>query len=169
MTSKRPQSHLLAFSNFPLAYETLPKPSVSWTISLKTWISAFPTLPSLFLAVPPGTRPTHSRPLHSTPKLRHSSEPVEVRFPCSQNFLPGIPNLIHGIPASSRTCRRSSVLPPPKTVGQLRFLGMLDFYRRFLPRASSIQHPFHDVLSSPKLKVSHPITWTDTHHSIQRV
>jgi hypothetical protein len=39
---------------------------------------------------------------------------------------------------------------------------MLNFYRRFLPRAASIQASLHDVLSGPKVKGSHPITWTDT-------
>jgi cleavage and polyadenylation specificity factor subunit 1 len=52
--------------------------------------------------------------------------------------------------------------PPPKTVSQLRrFLGMQNFYRHFLPHAASIQAPLHDVLSSPKFKGSHPVTWTE--------
>jgi hypothetical protein len=52
--------------------------------------------------------------------------------------------------------------PPPKTITQLRrFLGMLNFYRRFLPQAASIQTPLHDILSGPKVKKSHPITWTE--------
>jgi cleavage and polyadenylation specificity factor subunit 1 len=51
---------------------------------------------------------------------------------------------------------------PPKTVSQLRrFLGMLNFYRHFLPHAASSQAPLHDVLSGPKVKGSHPVTWTD--------
>ena len=51
---------------------------------------------------------------------------------------------------------------PPKTVSQLRrFLGMLNFYRRFLPHAASSQAPLHEVLSGPKVKGSHPVTWTD--------
>jgi len=50
----------------------------------------------------------------------------------------------------------------PKTVSQLRyFLGKLNFYRRFLPNAASIQAPFHDVLSGTKAKGSHPVTWTE--------
>jgi cleavage and polyadenylation specificity factor subunit 1 len=54
--------------------------------------------------------------------------------------------------------------PPPKTVGQLRrFLVMLKFYQRYLPRASIIQASLHDVLSGLKVKGSHPATWTDTH------
>jgi cleavage and polyadenylation specificity factor subunit 1 len=51
---------------------------------------------------------------------------------------------------------------PPKTVSQLRrFLGMLNFYRRFLPHAASSQAPLHEVLSGPKIKGSHPVNWTD--------
>ena len=53
--------------------------------------------------------------------------------------------------------------PLPKTIGQLRrFLGMLNFYRRFLPHAASTQAPFHNILSCPKVKGSHPVTWTDS-------
>ena len=39
---------------------------------------------------------------------------------------------------------------------------MLNFYRRFLPHAASIQAPLHDALSGPKVKGSHPVTWTDS-------
>jgi len=53
--------------------------------------------------------------------------------------------------------------PPPKTFSQLRhFLGMLNFYRRFLPHATSNQSPLHEDLYGPKVKGSHPVTWTDT-------
>jgi hypothetical protein len=48
---------------------------------------------------------------------------------------------------------------PPKTVRQLRqFLGMLNFYRQFLPQAAATQAPLHDMLSGPRVKSSHPIT-----------
>jgi hypothetical protein len=36
----------------------------------------------------------------------------------------------------------------------------LNFYRRFLPHAAATQAPLHDVLSGPRVKGSHPITWT---------
>jgi cleavage and polyadenylation specificity factor subunit 1 len=50
---------------------------------------------------------------------------------------------------------------PPKTTSQLcRFLGMVNFYMRFLPQAAATQAPLHDVLSGPRVKGSHPITWT---------
>jgi hypothetical protein len=59
--------------------------------------------------------------------------------------------------------------PPPKTASQLRrFLGMLNFYRRFLPHAAAIQAPLHTVLSGPRVKGSHPITWTpDLHRAFE--
>jgi len=40
-------------------------------------------------------------------------------------------------------------------------LGMLNFYLRFLPHASSSQAPLHDVLFGPKFKGSYPVTWSD--------
>jgi cleavage and polyadenylation specificity factor subunit 1 len=50
---------------------------------------------------------------------------------------------------------------PPTTVGQLRrFLGMLNFYHRFIPKAAALQAPLHDLLSGPKVKNSYPISWT---------
>ena len=53
--------------------------------------------------------------------------------------------------------------PPPKTVGQLRrFLGMLNFYRRFLPHAAFTQAPLHDIFSGPKTKKTTPVTWTES-------
>lgn len=52
--------------------------------------------------------------------------------------------------------------PPPKTVGGLRrFLGMLNFYRRFVPHAAEDQAPLHDMLSGPKIKSSTPLIWTE--------
>jgi hypothetical protein len=48
--------------------------------------------------------------------------------------------------------------PPPKTISHL--LGMLNFYRHFLPHTASIQAPLHGGLSSPKINGSHPVAWT---------
>jgi hypothetical protein len=41
-----------------------------------------------------------------------------------------------------------------------RIPGTLNFYRRFLPHAAATQAPLHDVFSGPRVKGSHPITWT---------
>jgi len=51
--------------------------------------------------------------------------------------------------------------PLPPTVKDLRrFLGMINFYRRFLPQAAELQAPLHDLLSGPKVKGSTPVPWT---------
>ncbi|KAG6448445.1 hypothetical protein O3G_MSEX005483 [Manduca sexta] len=50
--------------------------------------------------------------------------------------------------------------PVPKNVRQLRaFLGMLNFYRRFLPHAAQVQAPLHALLTG-SVKGSHPIELT---------
>lgn len=51
--------------------------------------------------------------------------------------------------------------PPPTTVNGLRrFLGMLNFYRRFIPNAAGDQAPLHGMISGPKVKGTQPLTWT---------
>jgi hypothetical protein len=46
---------------------------------------------------------------------------------------------------------------------------MLNYYRRFFPQAASDQAPFHKVLSGPKFKASHPITWTlELHEAFEK-
>jgi hypothetical protein len=53
----------------------------------------------------------------------------------------------------------------PKTASQLHhFLGMLTFYRGFLPHAAATQAPLHDVLSGPRSKGSRHIIWTPELH-----
>ncbi|CAB0029811.1 unnamed protein product [Trichogramma brassicae] len=52
--------------------------------------------------------------------------------------------------------------PLPKTSqGLRRFLGMLNFYRRFIPHVSEFKAPLHDAISKPLLKGSQPISWND--------
>lgn len=47
--------------------------------------------------------------------------------------------------------------PTPKTVKELRrFLGMLNFYRRFIPQAAHLQAPLNDFLTG-SVKGSHPV------------
>lgn len=51
--------------------------------------------------------------------------------------------------------------PRPHTVKEVRrFLGMVNYYRRFLPKAAELQAPLHDALSGPKMKGSTPFPWT---------
>lgn len=51
--------------------------------------------------------------------------------------------------------------PTPKNVKELRrFLGMYNFYRRFIPQASTIQAPLNVALTGPKRKGSQNIEMT---------
>jgi cleavage and polyadenylation specificity factor subunit 1 len=55
--------------------------------------------------------------------------------------------------------------PLPKTASQLlRFLGILNSYRRFLPYTAATQALLHDVLSGTRVEGSRPITWTPELH-----
>ncbi|XP_072934931.1 uncharacterized protein [Epargyreus clarus] len=50
---------------------------------------------------------------------------------------------------------------PPKTVqGMRRFLGMLNYYRRFVPHAAQSQAPLIDALAATKSKGATPFPWT---------
>lgn len=50
-----------------------------------------------------------------------------------------------------------SEYPIPKTVRQLRrFLGMINFYRRFIPNAAQLQGPLNALLAG-SVKASHPV------------
>lgn len=51
--------------------------------------------------------------------------------------------------------------PPPGTVqGMRRFLGMLNYYRRFVPRAAQFQAPLIDALVSTNSKGAKPFPWS---------
>ena len=43
-----------------------------------------------------------------------------------------------------------------------RFLGMQNFYWRFIPQAANIQAPLHVALAGPKVKRSQLVDWTST-------
>jgi hypothetical protein len=62
------------------------------------------------------------------------------------------------LPLASILCPPKSSLsfPPPTTLPALqRFLGMLNFYRRFLPAIAHVLRPLTDACSS-----QHPFHWT---------
>ena len=66
-----------------------------------------------------------------------------------------------GIRAPEERVKVIQDYPLPKTAqGLRRFLGMLNFYRRFIPHASEFEAPLHNAISNPLLKGSQLITWT---------
>ena len=48
----------------------------------------------------------------------------------------------------------------PQTISQLRrFLGMMNFYRRSVPRAAQVQEPLNQLLTSSKKNDKTPVQW----------
>lgn len=67
-----------------------------------------------------------------------------------------------GIKPTSDKVTAIRTFPKPETVKQLRgFLGMVNFYRRFLPGTAAKQQPLNDLLKGPKRTGNAPITWTE--------
>lgn len=55
--------------------------------------------------------------------------------------------------------------PPPQTVQSMRrFLGMLNYYRRFIPHAAKFQAPLIDAVVSTNSKGAKPFPWTPALH-----
>lgn len=68
----------------------------------------------------------------------------------------------HGIQPIKEKVQAIRDYPVPKTVKELRrFLGMTNFYRRFLPGAAQIQASLNALLSGPKMAGSQPVTLTE--------
>lgn len=72
-------------------------------------------------------------------------------FSSVSRFRPRVPSLSRNGSHTSKP-----VLPQDRRPG---FLGMLKFYRRFLPNVASLKALLHDALSGPTVKGLHPITW----------
>ena len=65
----------------------------------------------------------------------------------------------HGItPMAAKVEAIASYSAPTDRAGLQRFLGMVNFYRRFLKNAAAILAPLHSAASSPK---SMPFAWTE--------
>lgn len=55
--------------------------------------------------------------------------------------------------------------PPPKTVqGMRRFLGMINYYRRFIPQAAKYQAPLIDAITVTNSKGASPFPWSPELH-----
>ena len=66
----------------------------------------------------------------------------------------------HGIRPLPSKVRVIQEFPQPRTQSELRqFLGLVNFYHRFVPGCASILQPLHDLLSPPSKK-DLPLTWT---------
>jgi transposase InsO family protein len=63
----------------------------------------------------------------------------------------------HGTKPLEKKVQVIKEFPLPKTARELRrFLGMINFYRRFIPKAAEIQAPLNNLLTG-SIKASHPV------------
>ena len=67
----------------------------------------------------------------------------------------------HGISPLPEKVQAVRDFPQPQSQRQLRrFIGLVNFYHRFLPHCANLMHPLHSLLSSGKAKPRN-LTWTD--------
>lgn len=67
-----------------------------------------------------------------------------------------------GIEPLKEKVRAISEYPRPQNISQLRrFLGMVNFYRKSLPKAAEIQRPLNRLLHGAKKRDKTPIIWTE--------
>uniref|UniRef100_A0A6V7KUY4 Reverse transcriptase domain-containing protein n=1 Tax=Bracon brevicornis TaxID=1563983 RepID=A0A6V7KUY4_9HYME len=67
----------------------------------------------------------------------------------------------HGIQPLPAKVQAINNVPSPTTIKQLRrFLGMINFYRRFIKNAATILAPFNHLLQGTGVHSSLPITWS---------
>ena len=68
----------------------------------------------------------------------------------------------HGITPLPDKVQAVRDFPQPQSQRQLRrFIGLVNFYNRFLPHCAELMHPLHALLSKGRTK-SQSITWTDS-------
>jgi hypothetical protein len=63
-------------------------------------------------------------------------------------------------PLTSHVAAVSEFMPPQDKQGMQRFLGLVNFYRRFLPGAAGVLKPLTDALRGPGGK-KRPLVWTE--------
>ena len=67
----------------------------------------------------------------------------------------------HGLTPLPEKVQAVRDFPQPQFPCQLRqFIGLVNFYHRFLPHCANLMRPLHSLLTSCKSK-SQPLTWTD--------
>jgi cleavage and polyadenylation specificity factor subunit 1 len=80
---------------------------------------------------------------------------------CFPSIFLGDKVFAEGFSSTGKSNGPSPELSSSKPASQLRrFLGMLNFYMRFLPHVAATQAPLHDVPSRPRVKGCHSINWT---------
>ena len=68
----------------------------------------------------------------------------------------------HGITPLPEKVQAVRDFPQPQSQRQLRrFIGLVNFYHRFLPHCADLMQPLHSLLSSSKSR-SQTLTWTDS-------
>jgi hypothetical protein len=91
---------------------------------------------------------TYTCCLWPTSEVQEPYQPGDVGLPSTRSHLHWLQGVCQRFPTSGRTSDHLQDCHPPKTASQLhRFLGMLNFYKRFQLHTAGTQAPLHDVLS----------------------
>ena len=120
----------------------------------------FVYLDDLFIAIP--DMETHLQHLQQVFQLLSDHGIMGlINAQKSEFTVPSLDFLGHRVSATGITPLSSNVLaimdyPQPTTTSQLRqFLGLVNFYHRFVPHCAGILQPLHSLLNSTKIYASH--------------
>ena len=107
--------------------------------------------------------PSHLSALTSVlERLRHhglTAKPSKCRFGFpSVQYLGFVIDGVHLRPMQDKTEALKQISPPTTKKSLRSFLGMVSFYRRFIPLASELTGPLSDLLRKPQRE---PLRWTE--------
>ena len=106
-----------------------------------------------------GARAKPPDSLQANTGLQDPAQPRKMCFRSLRIHVSGIQDFRQGLTAAEDRVADLQTSRPPQKIRQVRmFLGMLKFYRRFVPHAATTQASLHTLLAGPNTLFPNPST-----------